>query len=230
MTALAGKRAVVTGASRGIGLAVATRLEAAGAHVVRLARSLESAVSTQRTDVPCDVTDDARLGEVLERVLPAPPDILVNNAGGFLLRPLEDTEAEAFEEQVRLNLVAPFLVLRRLAPRMATVGGHVVTLGSVADHETFPGNAAYGASKFGLRALHQVLALEYRGRLRTTLVSPGPTDTTLWDPLTPDARDDLPSRDVMLRPEDVADAVLWAVTRPRHANIDVMRLSPSGMS
>ena len=94
--------------------------------------------------------------------------------------------------------------------------GHIVNVGSVAGRLAIPGNGAYSASKFGLRGLHAVLAQELRGTgVRCTLVEPAATDTALWDALNPDARSDLPRRGEMLRPEDVARAVLFAVTQPR---------------
>jgi NADP-dependent 3-hydroxy acid dehydrogenase YdfG len=228
VTSLAGSRALVTGASRGIGLAVADRLLEAGAGVVRLARSLTASAAGRRLDIPCDLTVDAQVEEAVARVLatgPA-PDIVVNNAGGFVLKPLVATAAQEFRGQLALNLTAPFLVLHALLPHLIARGtGHIVTLGSVADHAAFAGNAAYGASKHGLRALHEVLALELAGTgIRTTLISPGATDTALWDPVDPDRRPDLPNRSEMLRPGDVADAVLYAVTRPARVNVEMIRL------
>ena len=84
------------------------------------------------------------------------------------------------------------------------------------------------ASKHGARALHEVLRLEVRGTgVRATLVSPGPTDTPLWDPHDPDARDGFTPRAEMLRPEAVADAVRFVVTRPEDVNVDELRLSRS---
>ena len=99
----------------------------------------------------------------------------------------------------------------------------------VADHTGFPENAAYAASKYGLRGLHETLSAEYRGTgVRLTLVSPGATDTTIWDPFAPERRPGFPPRAAMLRPEDVADAVLFAATRPEHVHVDWIRLQPSG--
>ncbi len=99
-------------------------------------------------------------------------------------------------------------------------------MGSVADRRAFPGNAAYAASKFGLRGLHEVLREELRGTgVRATLVSPGPVDTPLWDPLDPDTREGFTPRAAMLGAADVADAILWAVTRPAAVNVDELRLA-----
>jgi NADP-dependent 3-hydroxy acid dehydrogenase YdfG len=106
--------------------------------------------------------------------------------------------------------------------------GCFITVGSVADHVGFPENAAYAASKYGLRGLHETLVAEYRGSgVRLTLVSPGPTDTALWEPFDPDRRPGVPRRADMLRPADVAAAVLFVATRPPHVLIDWLRLGPA---
>ena len=89
-------------------------------------------------------------------------------------------------------------------------------------------HSAYAASKYGLRGLHETLVDEYRGSgVRLTLISPGPVDTTLWDPIDPDTREGFTPRADMLRPADVAEAVLFAATRPPHVHIDWLRLGPT---
>jgi NAD(P)-dependent dehydrogenase (short-subunit alcohol dehydrogenase family) len=228
---LAGRVAVVTGASRGIGLAIATRLEGAGARVVCAARSLAGGRSATRLEVRCDLTDEAdvaRLGAETRAAF-GEPDLVVSNAGGFLLAPFEQTGGSDLAAQLDLNLRAPFLVARAFLPAMRARGaGRLVTIGSVADHRAFPGNAAYAASKFGLRGLHEVLREEYRGSgVLCTLVSPGPTDTAAWDPVNPDQRPGFTPRARMLRPEDVAELVCWVAARPPHVDVDWVRLGPA---
>jgi NAD(P)-dependent dehydrogenase (short-subunit alcohol dehydrogenase family) len=229
---LAGKVAVVTGASRGIGRVTADRLEEAGAKVACLARSLSDGSTDTRCDVRCDVTQESDVRRAVEQVVAAfgAPHIVINNAGAFLLKPLEQTTREEFAEQVDVNLLAPFLVLREFLPHLARDGtAHIVTIGSVVDHRPYPDNAAYGASKYGVRGLHEVMSEELRGSgVRSTLISPGATDTKLWDSLDPDARGDVPNRKEMLLPTDVADAVLFAVSRPAHVNVEWIRVLPAG--
>ena len=103
--------------------------------------------------------------------------------------------------------------------------GNIVTVGSVAGHQPFPGNAAYSASKFGVRGMHEVLSEELRGTgVRATLVEPGATDTSIWDAYGPDERADLPSRAAMLSVDDVTEAVLFAATRPAGVRIPLLRI------
>lgn len=230
MTPLGGQIAVVTGASRGIGAAIAKSLAGAGATVVRLARSLADGEDGPYYNLTCDLTDSTLLKRATDEILAefGPPHILVNNAGGFLLRFFEETTAEEFQEQLSVNLVAPFNVARALLPSMRSTGrGHLVTIGSIADHVAFPENAAYAASKFGLRGLHETLVAEYRGTgIRLTLVSPGPTNTEIWAPFEPDLRAGFTPRSKMLQPADVAEAVLFAVTRPSHVAVSEIRVGP----
>ncbi len=235
---LAGRCAVVTGASRGIGLACARALAAAGARVAMIARQLEPLEAAARSvggdaiPIAADLAEPqgaARAAAEAASAFGAPPDLLVNNAGMFALARVEDTDPAQLEGMLATNLVAPFLLARALLPSMrAARRGDLVTIGSIADRATFPENGAYAASKFGARAMHQVLRAELAGSgVRAILVSPGPVDTALWDAIDPDTRPGFTPRAAMLRPDAVAEAVLWAVTRGRDVNVDELRLSHS---
>lgn len=237
MTAdLAGRRAIVTGASRGIGAAIARRLDAAGARTMLVARSRDAltalaAALSHATPVVEDLLDAgaaARVAAGAAGALGGPPDILVNNAGVFVVAPLESTTDAEIDSLFHLNVTAPARLLRALLPVMRERRtGHIVTIGSVADRKVYPGSGMYAASKFAGRALHESTRAETRGTgIRATLVSPGPVDTAIWDPYDPDHRPGFTPRAEMLRPGHVADAVLWALTQPPAVNVDELRLTP----
>jgi len=221
----------VTGASRGIGLAVAIALRARGMHVVRLARSLKDARAERRTDIQCDVTKPADVERALDQVDKelAVPDVLVNNAGIFFIKPLGETTLEDFTATLAANLTAPFLFARRIIPKMVERGsGHLVTIGSISDYIGFSGSTAYAASKFGPRGMHEVIRQETaKSGVRTTLISPGPVDTDIWNPVDPDSKPGFTKRKDMMKSEDVAAAVVYAVTQPEHLAVTEIRLLPA---
>jgi NADP-dependent 3-hydroxy acid dehydrogenase YdfG len=225
------KIALVTGASRGIGLAVADALRAWGMHVVRLARSLPNGATERRTDIACDVTNPAAVERAVARVEHdlGVPDVLVNNAGIFFIKPLAETTPADFTATLATNLTAAFLLARAIVPKMVARGsGHLVTIGSISDYIGFSGSTAYAASKFGLRGMHEVIRQETaKSGVRTTLVSPGPVDTDIWDAVNPDAKPGFTKRKDMMRTEDVAAAVVYAVTQPEHVAVTEIRLLPA---
>ena len=228
---LAGKVGLVTGASRGIGLAVADELRAAGAHVVRLARSLTDGSGERETTIQCDVTRPDDVARAVERmqVEVGVPDLIVCSAGVFYVKPLAETTPAEFNETIGVNLTGPFLVVRALLPKLVQRGsGHVVTIGSSSDHIAYAGNSAYAASKFGLRGMHEVMTAELAETgVRTTLVSPGAVDTDMWNAIDPDNRPGFRKRKHMMRPEDVAEAVLFAVTREERLIVTEIRMAPA---
>lgn len=235
---LAGRTALVTGATRGIGAAVARALAQSGARVALVARSKHDldALAESLPHAPVALANDLSQPEAAvtlaagaQEAFGSAPDILVLSAGIFPLGPIEGTTEAELEMAFALNTLAPLRLVREFLPSMRSRGaGHVVFLGSIADRHVFPSNAVYAASKHALRAACEALRAESRGSgVRTTLVSPAATDTPIWDPHDPDGAAHLPNRTEMLRAEDVADAVLWAVTRPAHVDIDELRLSRS---
>jgi NADP-dependent 3-hydroxy acid dehydrogenase YdfG len=158
------------------------------------------------------------------------PDIVVNNAGVFFVKPIEETTLADFANTLAVNLTGPFLLARALVPHLKKKGGgHLVTIGSVSDHVGFPGSTAYAASKYGLRGMHDVIRSELAGTgVRATLISPGPVDTEIWDEIDPDSKPGFTKRRDMMRAEDVAEAVVWAVTRPTRVDVSEIRLFPAG--
>ena len=234
---LHGRTAVVTGASRGIGREVARTLARAGAELILVARDMEAMaqlgkeLSPKRyTAYSCHFAHPDVVEKVLAKIrgqLGGAPDILINNAGQFFVASIEETEVEDFDQTLVVNLSSQFAFVREFLPGMrARKRGHIVTIGSIADHHAFAGNAAYAASKFGARALHEVLREETRGTgVRATLISPGPVNTTLWDDINPDERAGFTPRAEMLGADAVANAVLYAVTNPADVNVDEIRVS-----
>lgn len=232
----AGKVAIVTGGSRGIGRTIATKLAAQGARVHLVARSrddLDRTAATMPGSIAhvADVTDAGIVRETVDRIIAAEGriDVLVNNAGAFSLASIHETDPAEFSRLLGVNLVGPFHVLNAVLPHMRSAGsGHVVTIGSIADRTILPGNAAYATGKYGTRVLHETLRAETRGSgIRATLVSPSAVDTSMWDPIDPDNREGFPKRVEMLRADDVAEAVLWALTRPAHMDVEELRLGAS---
>lgn len=232
-TLLHGATALVTGASRGIGAETAEALADAGARVWLMARSEEVledlALKTGGTALPADLGDEASVWDALDRLqdeLGGPPSIVVNAAGTFSLGPCSSETVRSFDDHLSVNLRGSFLVVRSLLPGMLERrDGLIVNVGSVAGRRAFPGNTAYSASKFGLRGLHEVLLEELRGTgVRATLLEPAATDTELWDELDPDSDPSLPDRADMLRPSDVAEAILFLATRPPTVRIPVLQI------
>lgn len=231
-----GSTVLVTGASRGIGLAVARALAGAGARVAMVARSRDLLAAAARelggVAFVADLTDDAGIDKLAAQVrshFEDVPDILVHAAGAFTLSPLAETSRETFDAVIAANLRAPFALTQIFLPRMLDRGsGHIVSIGSVAGRQAFPGNAAYSASKFGLRGLHEVLEQELRGTgVRAALVEPAATDTELWDAIDYTRFPGLPERAQMLAAESVADAVLFVLQQPAGVAIKYLGMERS---
>lgn len=230
---LSGASALVVGASRGIGEATARSLSAAGARVHVAARSMDAlreiAEDIGGEALEMDLLNPSSVSAALARLtddLGSAPDIVVNTAGVFQIASIAHTSLETFEEGLATNLRGPFMVLRGLLPAMMTRGsGTVVTVGSVAGSKPFPGNAAYSSAKYGLRGLHEVMVEELRGSgVRSCLIEPAATDTSIWDAIDPDADPTLPDRAQMLRPKDVADAVVFVCSLPADVQVPVLAI------
>jgi NADP-dependent 3-hydroxy acid dehydrogenase YdfG len=211
---------------------VAELLAEAGADVWAAARSESDlkrlAAETGVTALPMDLADDASVWDAVDHMREegGVPHIVVNAAGVFGLEACATETVVDFDRTVAVNLRGAFLLVRAVLPDLLERGdGLIINLGSVAGRKAFPGNAAYSASKYGLRGLHEVLLEEVRGTgVRITLLEPTATDTSIWDDLDPDADPDLPDRAGMLHAEDVADAVIFVATRPEHVRIPVLQI------
>jgi NADP-dependent 3-hydroxy acid dehydrogenase YdfG len=174
--------------------------------------------------LPCDVTDAEALRRSVarfEELAEGPPDLVVASAGVFSLERADALTVGELDRHLDVNLRGAILTAREVLPGLLRAGrGTLVLIGSVGGRKGLRGNAAYAASKFGLRGFHEVLLAELKGSgVRATLLEPAATDTPIWDPLDPDENPKLPSRSEMLRPEDIAEAVVFVATRPPEVQI-----------
>jgi NADP-dependent 3-hydroxy acid dehydrogenase YdfG len=236
---MAGERiAVVTGASSGIGAASALRLARAGFHVVAGARRTDRlqplAEEVGATTLALDVTDPASVEAFAAAVgdRHGHADLLVNNAGtGVGLDPVADARDEDWQATVDINVVGLLRVTRSFLPLLrAAPHAHIVNLGSIAGFEVYPGGAGYAASKHAVRAITQVLRLELNGEpIRVTEIAPGMVETefSVVRFRGDQARADQVYVGVQpLTADDIADCIVWAVTRPPHVDIDFMVVRP----
>jgi 7-alpha-hydroxysteroid dehydrogenase len=197
---LDGQVAIVTGAGRGIGAAIAEAYAEAGAHVVCAARSrdqIERTAAAARQHgsralaVPCDVLERAQLDQLVDATLKefGRIDVLVNNAGGWPPKPALRTREKEFEAAFRFNVTTAFVLTRLAVPKMVETagGGVVVNISSVAGRHHAPGFAAYGTAKAALSFLTQNLAQEFAPKVRVNAIAVGSIQTeALAGVLTPE--------------------------------------------
>ena len=226
--------AVVTGASSGIGAATARRLAAEGFDVVlgarRLDRLQEVAGQVGGRAIELDVTDQASVDRFCAEVDGCA--VLVNNAGGALgLDRFEDAVDERWLTMYESNVLGTVRMTRALLPQLEASGdGRIVMVGSIAGWEAYEGGAGYNAAKFALRAATKALRYELLGRpVRVIEVDPGMVETEFS--LVRFAGDVERAAKVYagvepLTADDVADCIVFAVTRPSHVNIDTMIVMP----
>src|SRR5438270_6769711 len=186
---LAGKRVLITGASRGIGQALAERFTAAGARVALVARSegplKELADRLGGTAHPADLADRDQVLGLLDRIEAdgGPVDVLVNNAGVEVVGDFTSSPVEDVEFLYRVNLLAPVMLCHQAIPRMlGRGGGHIVNVSSYAGAAVFPGLVAYSSSKAGLSHFTSGLRADLKNKpIGTTLVELGPIPTDMLD-------------------------------------------------
>jgi NAD(P)-dependent dehydrogenase (short-subunit alcohol dehydrogenase family) len=230
--ALRGKTALVTGASSGIGAALAAALAGSGARLLLTARDTGRIMLQGAEGFPADLGDDEQVRALAARageIFPAGLDLLVHAAGVLHWGPLETTPVEELDRQLRINVRAPFLLTQLLLPQLRGVrdgGGRIVFLNSRVAHHPAAGMTSYGASKGALLSLADSLREELAGTgVRVLSVFPGRTATPMQrtlrrlegQPYEPDG---------LLQPEDVAAAVLDALTLPPRADMTDLVLRP----
>jgi NADP-dependent 3-hydroxy acid dehydrogenase YdfG len=231
----AGRTAVVTGASSGIGAATATRLAAEGFDVVVGARRLDRleslASSIGARALALDVTDEASVAAfagALDRV-----DVLVNNAGGsFDAAAVAEADLDSWARTYDVNVLGTVRVTKALLPALrAAGGGDLVFVSSTAALVSYEGGSSYTAAKHGVHTLAETLRLELNGEpVRVVEIAPGMVRTEEFslNRLGSAEKADDVYRGVRepLVADDIADCIAWTVTRPQHVNIDLMVVRP----
>ena len=223
MAALDGKVAIVTGASSGIGAATAQALARDGARVIGGARRPDL-ISGPVRGLALDVTDPDSSARFVEEAAADGIDILVNAAGLALGRDPFDASTEEDERTVLETNVNGLIRMTRLCLPHLRDGGHIVNLGSVAGRQAYPNGALYVTSKFAVRGFTYALREDLLGRpIRITTVDPGLVETNFS--LVRFRGDEAQARAVYegveaMRPEDIAECIVFAVTRPPHVNVD----------
>ena len=238
-----GRTVLITGASSGIGAAAAQAFAAEGARLLLCARRVDrlrqmepgllQAGAASITSEALDVTDPAAVAALFDAGKSgwSEVDVLINNAGlSRGMSKLYEDDPQNWEEMIDTNVKGLLYVTRAVVPGMVVRGrGHVVSMGSTAGHQTYAGGAVYCASKAAERAISEGLKLDLMGTpIRVTSIDPGMVETDfsrvrfhgdearagkVYENITP------------LQPEDVADAILWAVTRPARVNIHQILLT-----
>ncbi|KHE71181.1 SDR family oxidoreductase [Halobacillus sp. BBL2006] len=242
MTKLRNQSAIITGASSGIGRAIAHHLADEGANVVLAARRSEklnqlSDEITGKYDVNVKVVEtDVTKKEDVERLVNETKnefgtvDIFVNNAGVMLLSFLKNDHVDEWEQMVDVNIKGVLFGIHASLPSMIEQGsGHIINVSSVAGHEVFPSSTVYSATKYAVRALSMGMEKELsRSGVRVTNVSPGAVDTELTDHITDgDVIEMFKDRSMdPLEADDIARAVAYAVTQPDYVNVNEVIVRP----
>ncbi len=231
---LAGQVAVVTGAGRGIGRAVAATFAREGAFVVLAARSAREIAAVQRDieaaggralAVATDVRQEPAVAALVTRALAEGGriDCLVTAAGMAAFGPVADAKTADWDQLMAVNLRGVFLCCRAVLPAMtAQRRGTIINIGSVVTSRTLPGSGGYTAAKYGLLGFSRVLAEEMRAHgVRVGVLSAGATDTPLWD-VVPQP----PDRALMLKPDQIAEAALLMAALAPGAALEELTLLP----
>ena len=241
---LDGKVALVTGASSGIGEATALALAEEGAAVAISARradrleDLAKRIEAKGSKVKVIVADVALEDQAQEMVVAANAafgrlDILVNNAGVMLLGPIANADTEDWRRMIQTNVLGLMYATHAALPLMRAQGqGHIVNISSVAGRTARAGAGVYNASKWGVGAFSESLRQEvYKDKIRVTIIEPGAVATELTQHIThPDSKKQIEQFVQAMTPlesEDIAAAILYAVTQPPRVNVNEILIRPT---
>lgn len=228
---LTGKVAIVTGSTKGIGLAIAERMVNEGARVVVNGRNTEAvaAVVDRLGDasygVSCDVGDPAACAAMVEESVAhfGQLDVLVNNAGLGIFKPITELSVEEWRLQVDVNLGGVFYCSKAAIPHLAASGdGYIVNIGSLASRNSFANGTGYNASKFGLLGMTEAMMLDVRHEgIRVSLVMPGSVNTPFNN------HEHSAERGWKLEADDCALAVMQLLEYPKEAHVSRIEMRPA---
>lgn len=231
MPNLTGKVAIVTGATKGIGLAIAERMVNEGMRVAVSARteadvaSVAERLGDNALGVVCDVADPASCAALVERTVDhfGRLDVLVNNAGLGVFKPIGEMSVEEWQLQIDVNLGGVFYCSKAALPHLSASGdGYIVNIGSLASRNSFANGTGYNASKFGLLGMSEAMMLDVRyDDVRVSIVMPGSVNTPFND------HEQLPERGWKLEADDCALAVMQLLEYPREAHVSRVEMRPS---
>lgn len=212
------KRILITGASRGIGRAIAERLAGPAMTLLLHGRDrdalaetcrLATAKGSQAIELLHDLTDERQIEELIAAVGIEPLDVLINNAGIAVVKPLDSISLDEWNNTLAVNVTAPFLLTQKLNAKMKP-GASMVNILSVAARTGFPNWSAYCMSKFALEGFSQSIREELRPRgIRVLNIYPAATNTDIWQPI-----EGQWPREKMMAPNETAEAVAYALSRP----------------
>jgi NADP-dependent 3-hydroxy acid dehydrogenase YdfG len=246
---LSGCVALVTGASSGIGQATAAELASLGAHVVTVARRKDrldelvariSAAGGAATAVVADITDQSVAEEVVAQTVEQHGhlDILINNAGVMLLGPTAEASVEDWKRMVDLNVLGLLYCTHAALPHLLEAAENgprrvadLVNVSSIGGRTVRPGSQVYNLTKWGVGALSESMRQELASKhVRVSVIEPGATRTELQEANRPEILAQIRSRQdgfELLEPQDLADAIGYMVTRPRHVNVNEIMVRPT---
>jgi len=232
-TNLSGKSTLVTGATRGIGLAIAVALAKSGVRVAVTGRNRKTLADAKKiigkstVIIKCDVRSEKEVAAAIKQLNKRFDgiDILINNAGTVLpIKPLESVSLEEWNTVIETNLTGLYLTTKHALP-LVRDGGVIINVLSVASKQPFPNSEAYNASKYGGLGFTESLRASMRAQkrdVRVVALLPGAIETKLWDTLWPDA-----PRERMLLPETVAQIVVDLLKLPQGAIVENVHIGPA---
>jgi NADP-dependent 3-hydroxy acid dehydrogenase YdfG len=236
-----GNVAVITGASSGIGEATARALVTAGYCVVLLARrtdrinELAAELGNNALAIAADVTDrDSILGAAEHvRAELGGADILINNAGLMLLGPFSSEQRGDYRRMVETNLLGAITTTEVFLDQLRERGGDLINISSVAGRTARPTNGVYAATKWGINGWSESLRQELQPAIRVTVIEPGAVATELTSHITHEStREAIEAfvKDLAIRPEDIAEVILFAVSRPRRVTLNEILVRPTAQT